>query len=279
MEIGTILTMQVSDVKGNAYVLKKGIINKLLPLEEATTQLNVGEKVEVFILKDFATMHIPLLTVGTFAWVTVAKTEHDNLYVDIGTTKPIVVPERDLPRFRDVWPNSGDRLYVTLKVKRNGELFAVPAKERQFSHLINFAEDVELNDTIKGTVIRTAREGTVILTDDGFRGFIHHTEREFEPRLGQLISGRVIEVKEDGTLNLSLKPLKHERMDEDAEVILQYLQQCGGEMEFNDRSDPEQIRHTFNMSKSAFKRALGRLMKLRTVEQRDDKTCLTNKNK
>lgn len=277
MEIGTIQTMIVNEVKDNEYVLIKGMMKKVLPHKEATKPLNEGENVEVFILKDKATMHIPILTVGTYVWVTVTKAENDIVFVDIGTTEPVIVPERDLPQFRAVWPVEGDRLYVTLKVKHNGELFAVPAKERQFSHLIHFAENIDLNDLITGTVIRTAREGTVILTAEGYRGFIHHTEREYEPRLGQHISGRVIELKEDGTLNVSLKPLKHERIDDDAEVIIQYLQQCGGEMDYNDRSDPEQIRKAFNMSKSAFKRALGRLMKIRAIEQRDGKTFLIDK--
>lgn len=220
-----------------------------------------------------------VMEVGTFSWVTVCKKEKNEVFVDIGTSEPVVIPERDLPQLRSVWPNVGDRLYVTVKRNSKGEIFAVPAKERQFSHLINHAENVDLNETIRGTVIRTAREGTVMLTEEGYRGFIHRSEREVEPRLGEEITGRVIEVKEDGTLNVSLKPLKHERIDNDAEVILQYLQNQGGEMDYSDRSDPEQIRSTFKMSKAAFKRALGRLMKERKIEQRDGKTYLIKNSK
>src|SRR5690625_4677428 len=113
-----------------------------------------------------------------------------------------------------------------------------------------------------------------MITDNTERGFIHHTEREVEPRLGEYVTGRVIEVKEDGTLNVSLLPLKHERMADDATKILSYLEESAGEMTFTDRSDPEEIRATFHMSKSAFKRALGRLMKEKKIEQRDGKTFL-----
>src|SRR5699024_12809087 len=69
----------------------------------------------------------------------------------------------------------------------------------------------DLNEQVTGRIIRVDREGAVIYTDDGYRGFIHNTEREKEPRLGQSMTGRIIEVKEDGSLNISLLPMKQDR--------------------------------------------------------------------
>jgi len=113
-----------------------------------------------------------------------------------------------------------------------------------------------------------------MITEEDYRGFIHHTERKQEPRLGQLIQGRVIEVKEDGTLNVSLRPLKQHSMGEDADAILELLEESDGMIPFSDKSDPEDIRGTFNISKAAFKRALGMLMKENKIEQRDGNTYL-----
>lgn len=274
MDVGTVQTMRVAEITDNYYRLTKDTVNKRLPLAEATKQLAVGEFIEVFILKNKVTMHLPKLTIDLFEWVNVSKVEDEDLYVDIGTTELVEIANTDLPAFKTVWPQEGDKLYVTMKRNREDKLFVVPAKERQFAHLIHDASNVELNDRISGHVIRTAREGTVILSEHGYRGFIHHSERTKEPRLGELITARVIEVKEDGTLNMSLKPLAHERIDDDRDVILQYLKDKGGEMELSDRSKPEDIRATFHISKSAFKRALGRLMRERKVEQRDGKTFL-----
>lgn len=274
MEVGTVQKMRVTEVNKNHYILTKGTFKKILPHAEVTQSLNVDDFIEVFILKDKVTMHIPQLTIGLFEWVTVKKIENGTIFVDIGTSELIKVAETDLPAFKNVWPEEGARLYVTLKSNREGQLFVVPAKERQFSHLINDASEVDLNDRITGHVIRTAREGTVILSEHGYRGFIHHSERRKEPRLGELVTARVIEVKEDGTLNMSLKPLRHERMDDDGATIIHYLQTHDGVMDFSDRSSPDDIRATFKMSKSAFKRAIGRLMRERKVEQRDGKTFL-----
>src|SRR5699024_10001886 len=228
MDVGTSQTMQVTEIKNNEYELTKGNFRKSLPLSEATEQLAIGAFVEVFILNNKVTMHLPKLTIGLFEWVTVSKIENGTLYVDIGTTEPVMIADNDLPALKGVWPVVGSRLYVTLKSNRQGELFVVPAKERQFAHLINDASEVDLNERISGHVIRAAREGTVILSEHGYRGFIHHSEREQEPRLGELVTARVIEVKDDGTLNMSLKPLRHERMDDDADLILEYLEEHDG---------------------------------------------------
>src|SRR5699024_749962 len=166
----------------------------------------------------------------------------------------------------------GDQLYVTLDTDKKGRLLAVPATEKVFNDLYGFATEVELNDAVVGRAIRVDREGTVIFTDENYRGFIHHTEREKEPRLGEQVTGRVIEVKEDGTLNVSLMPLKHERMSDDAEKIFAYLEANGGEMPFGNKTDPDIIRDTFHMSKAAFKRALGRLMKKGKVKPHENTT-------
>ena len=103
---------------------------------------------------------------------------------------------------------------------------------------------------------------------------MHESERSVEPRLGELVKGRVIGVKEDGSLNGSLLPRTHERLDEDAEGILTYLESRGGSMPYWDKSDPEDIQKRFGMSKAAFKRALGRLMKEGKVSQADGWTTV-----
>ncbi|RKJ44084.1 DNA-binding protein, partial [Butyricicoccus sp. 1XD8-22] len=105
--------------------------------------------------------------------------------------------------------------------------------------------------------------------DNPYRIFVHNSEMESEPRLGQEVTIRVIDVKEDGSLNGSMLPRKHERLSSDAEQILEYLNSVGGKMPFSDKSTPEEILEMFKMSKGAFKRALGSLMKAGKIQQKD----------
>ena len=132
--------------------------------------------------------------------------------------------------------------------------------------------------TIEGEyelVYRLKMVGTFVLTDDYYIGFIHPTEREIEPRLGEKVKGRVIGVSPHGMLNLSLKPRAHEALEDDAKMILALLEKSPtGSIPYYDKSDPDAIRSYFGISKAQFKRAVGRLMKEKLVIQEDGQTKL-----
>jgi predicted RNA-binding protein (virulence factor B family) len=82
---------------------------------------------------------------------------------------------------------------------------------------------------------------------------------------GQAASFRVTQVHPDGKIELSLRAHAHEELASDGQKILQLLSQPGAP-KLGDRSDPEQIRALFGLSKKAFKRALGRLLRQRLVD-------------
>lgn len=239
------------------------------------------ENIEVFLYNDkneqiVATTVIPSIDRNNFGWADVIEVIPNlGAFVNIGTIKEVLVSVDDLPIFTEVWPIENDRLYVALGEDQRERLLAIPASEFEIEDIIEPAEDIRVNDSIEGTVYYTNREGAAFLTDENIRGFIHHSERSTEPRLGERIKGRVIDVRDDKTLNVSLLPLKEERIDQDSETILFYLKDNDGTMTFNDKSDAEEIRDIFGMSKSAFKRALGKLMRERIINQDENSTFLT----
>lgn len=257
---GTVQKLMIKEKQVDGFLLEKGFF---LPQED---DFKIGQRVEAFIYevddKKYATTKLPEARFHEFGWAEVtAEINHEGLRVNIGVSETFFVFASDLPAVETVWPQAGDKLYVHLKRDRKNNLFAVPAKEKDFSMVIEDASDLDLNEMVTGTVIRAGKEGTVILTENHYRAFIHHSERQQEPRMGAEVTARVIEVKEDGTLNASLLPLKQERMADDAERIFVYLEANGGEIPFHNKSEPERIKETFGMSKSAFKRAIGRLLK------------------
>lgn len=164
----------------------------------------------------------------------------------------------------------GDHLFMTLRTDRNGDLFGRLATEEKVSELYEGAFEDMHNQNILARPYRLLPVGSFLLgVDIPYRIFVHESERKAEPRLGQDIMVRIIDVKEDGSMNGSLLPRKHERLSDDAQQILNYLQDVGGRMPFGDKSSPEEIQEMFNMSKGAFKRALGTLMKAGKVKQQD----------
>lgn len=281
-ELGTIQTMNIDREIENGFVLKKGSNEALLHHNETIGELQLDQEIDVFLYQDkkgniTASMKLPTVVMDQYGWATVVNVIPDlGVFVDIGTTKEFLVSKDDLPLFENVWPKEDDKLYVTLGKDRRGRLLAIPATEGVILREMELAPDELLNQTVIGRVYHTSREGSAMITEENYRGFIHHTERKKEPRLGELVQGRVIEVKYDGTINVSLRPLKQHGMVEDAEMILNHLESHDGMIPFSDKSDPDEIRDTFNISKAAFKRALGKLMKEDKIEQRDGYTYLKN---
>lgn len=280
LPLGTIQKMKVLRKIETGYVLEQQESEALLHHNETDRELEENEEVEVFLYNDkkgntAATTKLPTVLAGKYDWAEVVNVIPKlGAFVHIGIAKEMLVSNDDLPKFQSIWPKSGDKLYVTLGLDYKNRLIAIPAAGSVIAEMYKEAPEGLLNKPIEGRVYFSSKEGTEIFTEEGYRGFIHHTERKSEPRLGEKVSGRVIDVKEDGTINVSLIPVKKESIPLDAQDILNHLEAHGGVIPFSDKSDPEDIRGTFNISKAAFKRALGRLMKDGKVEQKDGKTYL-----
>lgn len=280
---GIIESLSVARKIETGYVLTNGKEEVLLHVRETETDLDTDQEVEAFLYQDkkgqlVATTYLPDIHRNTYGWAEVVETvEGLGVFVNIGIQKEILVSKDDLPLLEGVWPQQGDQLFVTLVVDKKGRLLAKPVTEEIIEQERDRAQNHLKGTVIGGRVYRSTKVGSFIISEEGYRGFIHHTERKEEPRLGEWVEGRVIEVKEDGTINVSLRPVKQEGIGEDADEILNYLKDHGHEMPFTDKSDSEEIKRTFKISKAAFKRALGKLMKEGKVVQQDGKTFLKEK--
>ncbi|MCM3362657.1 CvfB family protein [Niallia sp. HCP3S3_B10] len=252
----------------------------LLHFSETDQKFEEGDEVRVFIYSDSqgracSSTYIPSIAVGKYDWVKVTdRKEGIGCFFDIGLKKDMLLGEDDLPVHEEVWPEVGDMLYITLKVNKNNYLYVKPATDPIIEEMSTKATREDFNKNIHGYIYRTAKVGSWIYTAEGYKGFIHESERGQEPRLGEKVSGRIIDVKLDGTVNISLLPRKEEALDKDAQLILDYLIMRKGAMPYGDKSMPEDIKERFNLSKGSFKRALGKLMKENKVYQEEGWTYL-----
>ncbi len=89
---------------------------------------------------------------------------------------------------------------------------------------------------------------------------------------GQAARFRVSHLHEDGKVELSLRAHAHEELENDAETVLRIISKPGA-LPVGDHSSPEQLRELFGLSKKAFKRAAGRLLKQGLVSL-DAQGCL-----
>ncbi len=120
----------------------------------------------------------------------------------------------------------------------------------------------ERDDSVTGFVYDISpRFGAYVAVDGIFQGRI--PPREFDERLvyGQTVKARVSNVLKDGKLDLSIRKKAYKQMDDDVAVVLNLLKGRGGFLPLNDKSSPEDIKKITHLSKNAFKRAVGRLLK------------------
>ncbi|WP_019412607.1 S1 RNA-binding domain-containing protein [Paenisporosarcina sp. TG20] len=281
MAPGEIIELQVKSQDSSKWILSNGQIDVSINESEAPQEVQVGDTIKVFLFKDrrgnlSATSSLPHVTKTTYGWARVIKTgEREGSYVDIGNGREVIVKSFDLPVLKELWPTTGDHLYMTLRTDHHGELFGRLITEERVEETFVEATTTVFNKNLTGRAYRLLPVGSFFITvPDGYRIFVHHTEQLAEPRLGEDVEIRVIDVKEDGTLNGSMLPRKEERLLDDAETLFKYIQDCGGKMPFTDKSSPDEIYEMFNLSKASFKRALGKLMKERKIEQKDGWTLV-----
>lgn len=147
---------------------------------------------------------------------------------------------------------------VALKEDRNGYVY-LTSKIRD---LLRNDHSYEENDEVSGRIYSINKSiGAFIAIDDKYDSLLRIVELRGVHIEGELIEARVKEVKNDGKLELSLRQRAYLQMDDDSDKILDYLYDNDGIVYLSDKSSPDKIYRVFNMSKSAFKRAIGRLYK------------------
>lgn len=236
----------------------------LLPRKQVPEGLEVGDIIDVFVYKDsedrpVATREEPKLTIGELGILEVIEVTDIGAFLDWGLPKDLFLPfkeqtlsvEEGKSYLFGVYLDKSERLCATMKVSS----FLVvdsPYKE---------------SDKVKGMVYSIDEEiGAFVAVDNKYEALIPKKEMDNEIAIGLTVEARVTAVKEDGKLDLSVKKKAYKQMKDDTKILLDILVENGGEMSLNDKSSPEDIKRQTNMSKNAFKRAVGGLFKERKIE-------------
>ena len=231
----------------------------LLPKKQVPEGIEAGDPVEVFLYKDssdrmIATTNEPKITVGELAVLEVVDVGRIGAFLDWGLEKDLLLPFKE----QTVKVEKGDRCLVSLYVDKSGRLCAT----MKVYPLLRTDSPYKKDDMVRGTVYGISREyGVFVAVDDRYSALIPRREVYGRMYIGQQVEARVAEVKPDGKLDLSVRGKIPEQMDADAQQIMERIVKNGGFLPFTDKAEPERIKTEFGMSKAAFKRAVGRLLK------------------
>ena len=217
----------------------------LLPKKQVPDGIELGDPIEVFLYKDSS-------DVGRMG-----------AFLDWGLEKDLFLPFKEQTEKVE----KGDRCLVSLYVDKSERLCAT----MKIYHLLQTDSPYKKDDIVTGTVYEVNRDlGAFVAVDNLYSALIPKREMYGRMYPGQEIEARVAAVKEDGKLDLSVRGKIPEQMDKDAELILECIETCGGKLPFTDKADPERIKAEMGMSKAAFKRAVGRLLKQKKIVIKED---------
>ena len=231
----------------------------LLPKRQVPDGAGIGDELEVFLYRDsedrlISTVQEPRLTLGGLARLEVVEVTKVGAFLDWGLEKDLFLPYKEQTKK----VKAGEGHLVTLYVDKSGRLAAT------MNVYPNLRQDspYKKDDMVRGTVYEISNNfGVFVAVDDCYSGLIPARENFGQLTIGQEVECRVTDVREDGKLNLSPRQKAYLQMDADAEKVLEVLEEYAGLLPFNDKASPEIIKKEFNMSKNAFKRAVGRLLK------------------
>ena len=238
----------------------------LLPNRYVTDDMNIGDEIEVFIYSDsedryVATTEKPRYEYGEFGVFRVVDVTRFGVFVDWGMPKDLFMPLGNMKKElktgdsvigKIVYDEKTDRLLLDSKLSRH----------------IKKAKHYDVNDEVKIIVIAKTPLGYKCIADDMYEGMIFENEIFEDVRVGQKKKAFVKKVRDDGKLDLSLQKIGSR--DETVDKVYALIKQKK-EIPLTTKSNPDEIKKTFKISKKAFKHAINTLLKEKKIIQEDGK--------
>lgn len=248
----------------------------LLHKAQQTNPVKVGDTVKVSLYLDpkkrlTASMRFAKIKEGEISRVPVINVTRQGAFVDIGAERGIFLPYSQMRGRveKDQW------VWVKLYRDKSGRQAVSMKVEEDIKKQAQMAKNVKVGETVVGTIYNELDDGWLLITEEKYIAFLHKDETKGKkPVMGDEIAGRITFIRDDGRFNISQKEQKEVAMVTDAQKIVDFLLERQGSMPYSDATPPEIIKDKFDLSKSAFKRALGQLMKQGKVKQEAGWTTL-----
>jgi predicted RNA-binding protein (virulence factor B family) len=275
--IGKYNSLHVKSKATIGMYLTDGRDSVLLPARYVPDSLEAGDGIEVFIYLDnenrpVATTLKPFAEVEDFAFLVVKDVNEFGAFLDWGIAKDVFVSYAE----QRTKMHAGESHLVYLFMDEKSGRIAATTKwskyvDKDTSELLA-GEEVELLIAGKTDL------GYRAIVDNRFEGLIYENEVFGDIEPGDKMRGYVKLIRDDGKIDLRLRPEGYAHIEEARHVVLKYLEQNSGRLNLGDKSDPKDIYERLQLSKKAFKKTIGALYKERLITISDfEITLLENK--
>ncbi|MFA9374959.1 MAG: S1 RNA-binding domain-containing protein [Poseidonibacter sp.] len=253
--VGEINTLAIyRDSEPGMYLISEDKEEVLLPNAYVTNDMELGSFIDVFIYTDsedrlVATTLEPYLYVNEFAYLEVVDTAAFGAFVDIGLPKDILVPKN---KQRSIFHKGHKKVLKMILDEKTDRLIATEKYT-----LEKDIKGLKEKDEVEILVYSKTPLGYKVIVDDLYDGMIYHTEIFEKVYFGDRKRAYVKKIRDDDKLDISLQEIGNKVKDD---KVLEVLKQKGGSLPFTYKSDAEDIKNTFGVSKKSFKASLTKLL-------------------
>ncbi|WP_036910184.1 S1 RNA-binding domain-containing protein [Prevotella sp. FD3004] len=240
----------------------------LLPQRYVTKDMHIGDEIEVFIYLDqeerpVATTEHPYAKVGEFVSLEVAWVNQFGAFLNWGLMKDIFCPFREQKKRME----QGQRHIVYIKVDEDSYRLMATAKVEKYltTPIITDLPSLQHGTEVDILVWQKTDLGFKVIVNNKFQGLIFDNQI-FQPlHSGMRLKAYVDHVRQDGKIDIVLQQSGRQQTLDFAEVLLRYLYENDGYCNLGDKSPAELIYDRFQVSKKAYKKAIGDLYKRRLI--------------
>ncbi len=266
IKVGVFNKLKISkEVSFGLFLQDKDGEEVLLPNKYCPVDYEIGDELDVFIYIDktdqkVATNIKPQIKLHEFAKLRVASVTSAGAFMDWGLDKHLFVPgnEQRIPMEIGEW-----HIIYMLQDEETEKLFGSKRVER---YLSNDELTVKEGDAVDLLVYQNAGFGLSVIINNKHKGMIYNNQTFKKLRTGDRIKGWVAKIRDDNKIDISLQPIGYKNfIDPTTDAVVAKLKESNGFLPLNDKSDPELIYNTFEISKKAFKKAIGSLFKEKVI--------------
>lgn len=271
LTLGTHCTLSVDRETDHGYFLKEDKGDEvLLPGNLATSELQKGENVRVFIYRDgeeriTATMQEPKIELHQMAVLPVKDVTRHGAFLDWGLDKDLFLPHSE----QTDELKKGHAYLVYLYLDKETDRLVASMRIDRF--LDNSSISVEEKEKVDLWILDKTDLGYNVAINEKYRGLIYHNEFFSDVSHGDKTTGYIKQIRPDNKIDVTLRPFGYDKVEGAAERILNRLKETdSGFLDLHDKSHPNKIRKRLEMSKKTFKKAIGLLYREDIIDIRDD---------
>ena len=276
IQVGEYNELEVVKELDFGIYFREGDVEILMPTKWVPQGTKIGDTLNVFVFRDsddrlIATTVKPMATADTFAFLEAKQVNEVGAFLDWGMDKDLFVPFREQAQKMQ----AGKSYVVFVYVDEETDRLVASSKLSRF--IIREDVDVQEGDIVDLLIYSESDLGFNAIVNDLYSGLIYKNEIYEAIRVGDKMQGFVKRVREDEKIDLSLQKSGYELVDDVKWRILKLIKEENGLLALNDNSTPEEIKAKLQISKKAFKKAVGALYRERLVKLTDKGVELIDK--